>query len=290
MFLGRLYQELWDDDIFGLSAQCAYALVFALFPFLIALVSVASFLPAGPEGAQLPPELTSQMPAAVRDILEARIDEVASLDRTSTLTIALLVAIWSAAAGASTLVTAINRAYEHVERRSFVKRRLVGLALVGAGAVLVFLPSLWGWFGSIATSILESFGMQDIAFLVDWLRWPVILVGAFLWLTLLFHVAPEGQTKWRLITPGAVVASVGFLLANSALSFYVEIARDMSVTYGSLGGFVVLLLWLYVVSFVLLVGAEVNAIRDSARAPLRPPPPREHAPEHLPSLGGPIRT
>lgn len=290
VFLGRLYQELRDDDIFGLAGQCAFALVFSLFPFLIALVSFAAFLPSGATGTNLPPELTSQLPVAVRDILEASVDEVVSADRTGTITLALLVAIWSATSGAATLVTAINRSYDLVERRSFARRRLAGLALVAAGAVLILLPSLWGWFGGIAKEVLERFRMQDIAVLVDWLRWPVIFVGAFLWLTLLFRLAPEGQTKWRWITPGAVVASLGFLAANSALSFYVEIARDMSVTYGSLGGFVVLLLWLYAVSFVLLVGAEVNAILDSARAPLRPPPMREHAPEHLPSLGGPIRT
>jgi membrane protein len=290
VFLGRLYQELWDDDVFGLAAQCAYALVFSLFPFLIALVSIAAFLPSSAGGAQLPPEMTSQMPSAVREILEARIDEVASTDRTSALTLALLIAVWSATAGASTLVTAINRAYDRLEKRGFVMRRLVGLALVAAGAVLILLPSLWGWFGGVAKEILVNFGLADVAVLVDWLRWPVILVGAFLWLTLLFRVAPEGQTKWRWISPGAIVASIGFLLANAALSFYVERATDMSVTYGALGGFVVLLLWLYAVSFVLLVGAEVNAILDQARAPLKPPPPREHAPGHLPSLGGPIRT
>lgn len=289
-FLGRLVQEILEDDVLGLAAQCAFALVFSLFPFLIALVSLAAFLPQGATGTNLPPELTSQLPVAVRETLEAIVGEIASADRTGTLTIALLVSIWTATTGATTLITAINRAYDLVERRGFVRRRLAGLALVAAGAVLILLPSIWGWFGGIAKEVLEMFRMQDIAVLVDWLRWPVIFVGAFLWLTLLFRLAPEGQTRWRWITPGAVVASLGFLAANSALSFYVENARDMSVTYGALGGFVVLLLWLYVASFVLLVGAEVNAILDSARAPLRPPPSREHAPEHLPSLGGPIRT
>lgn len=289
-FLRHLYHEVWNDDLFGLAAQCAYALVFSLFPFLIALVSIAAFLPTGPEGSALPPEMTSQMPGVVSQILEARVDEVASGDRTGTITVALLVALWSATAGATTLITAINRAYDCIEKRSFLKRRLMGLGLVFAGAVLVLLPSLWGWFGGVARALLENFGMGDLGVLVDWLRWPVILVGAFAWLMLLFRVAPEEQTRFRLITPGSIVAALGFLAANSLLSFYVERATDMSVTYGALGGFVVLLMWLYACSFVLLLGAEVNALVDSARAPAKPPEPRERAPGRVPPYGKPVRT
>ena len=288
-FLRALLRGIWNDDLMGLAAQCAYAFVFAMFPFLIFLVSLAAFLPADTTGPQLPSELSAQMPESVRQILEARIDEVAAGDRAGTLTLALLVAVWSATAGATKLVTAINRAYDVIETRGFVRRRLIGFSLIAAGAVLLLLPALWGWFGGVVRSVLERIGMEDQAVLVDWLRWPVILVGAFAWLTLLFRVAPEGQTRWRLVTPGAIVASLGFLGANRALSFYVESARDMSVTYGALGGFVSLLLWLYACSFVLLLGAEVNAVLESAKQRLQPPRPREVAPDHLPPLGKPIR-
>ena len=288
-FFRALLKEVWDDDLMGLAAQCAYAFIFAMFPFLIFLISLAAFVPADTTGAALPPEISVQMPSTVRKILEDRIDEVANGDRAGTLTVALLIAVWSATAGATTLVTAINRAYDVPEKRSFVRKRLIGFGLIAAGAVLMLLPALWGWFGGVAKHLMENIGMRDQAILVDWLRWPVILVGAFAWLTLLFRVAPEGQKKWRMVTPGAIVSSLGFLAANRALSFYVENATDMSVTYGALGGFVSLLLWLYVCSLVLLLGAEVNAVLESKGkgAPLQRP--RDVAPSHLPSLGKPIR-
>ena len=289
--LRRLYKEFWDDDVLGLASQCAFALIFSLFPFLIFLVSLAAFLPTNGD-AHLPPELTREMPPPVADILQDRIAEVTGRDRTGALTVALLIAIWSATAGASTLVSAINRAYDVEERRGFLLRRAIGLALIAAGAVLMLLPAIWGWFGGIATDLLARFGMSQAAGLVDWLRWPVILVGAFAWLALLFRVAPEGTKRWRFASPGAFVAALGFLAANRGLSLYVENAGDMSVTYGALGGFVVLLLWLYVVSLVLLLGAEVNAVLDARRAPLLPPRRRQVAPEHLPPVGGrkPVRT
>lgn len=282
-FVRRLYKEIWDDDLLGLASQCAYAFLFAMFPFLIFLVSLAAYLPFTEEG-NLPPEMTAQMPGPVREIVEDRVEEVSGSDRAGTITFALLLTIWGATSGATTLVTAINRAYDVVEKRSFFRRRAIGLFLIFAGAILVFLPTMWGWFGGIASRFLERYGMEYAAVIVDWLRWPVILVGAFAWLALLFRVAPEGTDKWRLASPGAFVAALGFVAANRGLSFYLENATNMSVTYGTLGGFVALMLWLFVVSLVLLLGAEVNAMLDPKRKSLLPPPRPEHAPRDLPPL------
>lgn len=295
-FMRELAKGVWKDDLMGLAAQCAYAFIFSMFPFLILLVSLAAFVPADTSGRVLPPELSSQMPAAVRQILEDRIDEVANAPKAGALTIALILAIWSATSGATTLVTAINRAHDVIEKRSFMRKRVDAFGLIVAGAVLLLLPALWGLIGGVAKNILENIGMAGLAVAVDWLRWPVILIGAFAWLTLLFAVAPEGQKRWRLVTPGAAVAAIGFLAANRAFSYYVENATDMSVTYGALGGFISLLLWLYVCSLVLLLGAEVNAVlqaradeKGPAGTKLKPERPREVAPDDLPSLGKPIR-
>lgn len=289
-FLRRFYKEVWDDDLLGLASQCAYSFLFAMFPFLIFLVSLAAYLPFTADGS-LPPELLGQMPGPVREIVDNRVTEVASGDRGGLLTFALVIALWSATTGATTLVTAINRAYDVAEKRSFLRRRLIGFFLVLAGAVLVLLPTMWGWFGGIASRFLERYGMFDAAVVVDWLRWPVILAGAFAWLALLFRVAPEGNAKWRLASPGAFVAALGFLASNRALSFYLENATDMSVTYGTLGGFVALVLWLYVCSLVLLLGAEVNALLDPERKRVTPPP-RETAPSDRRPLATrrPVRT
>ena len=294
-----LFREVMDDDLPGLAAQCAYALIFSMFPFLIFLVSLAAFLPQAEEpGLALPPEMSAQMPGPVREILEKRIDEVASADRTSALTIAFLVALWSASTGATTLVTSINRAYDVVEKRSFVKKRLLGFLLIAAGAVLILLPSIWGWFGGVTRGFLENIGMAQAAVLVDWLRWPVILAGAFFWLVLLFRIAPEGQKKFRWVSPGAIVAALGFVATNRLLSYYVEKATDMSVTYGALGGVIALLLWLYVTSFVLLLGAEINAIVAAKKKELKPLGPIQKPGRSLeigeptmpPSLPEPVRT
>ncbi len=263
----HLYREVMEDDLLGEAAQCAFAFAFALFPFLIFLVSLAAFLPGVESGTSvLPAELVAQLPPDVRTIIDARLEEVADgTDRSSVLGFAFLLAIWSASGGASALVTAVNRAYDVTERRPFWKRRLTGLMLMAAGAVFVFLPALYGSIGGEIAGLLQrSEYLAETAVLIDWLRWPIMVAGAFAWLMLLYRVAPEAGARWRPVSPGAVLSAIGILVANRGLSLYVENAKNLSLTYGALGGFIVLLLWLYISSAVLLLGAEVNAMVDAA--------------------------
>lgn len=274
--LRRLYKEIYDDDLFGEAAQCAYAFAFALFPFLMFLVSLATFLPAAEAGTSvLPDEVVAQLPRDVRRILDERIEEVADgTDKTTVLTFSFLLTIWAASAGAAVLVTAVNRAYDQKEKRAFWKKRAIGAMLMLAGAVCVFLPALYGSVGGVIARVVSRQPyLAEAAFLIDWLRWPIVVAGAFAWLMLLYRVAPEGGGRWRPISPGAIVSAIGLLVANRGLSLYVENAKNLSLTYGTIGGFIVLLLWLYVLSAILLLGAEVNAMVDEARKrqPLRRP-------------------
>lgn len=261
-FLKRLYKEVFDDDVLGQAAQCAYALIFSLFPFLIFILAVAPFLAPGGE-LELPGEIARQLPGDVRQIIEARFDEVSGTnDKRGILTVSFLIALWSASAGSAALITAVNRAYDIKEKRPFWKRRLIGAMLMGAGAILVFIPSLYGFLGGVLAAALARTRFDELAVVVAWLRWPVVIAGAVSWLMLLYRVAPEGKGCWRLFSPGVAFSALGLAAATRGVSLYVEHSGGMSVTYGALGGFIILLLWLYVCSVVLLLGAEINAITD----------------------------
>lgn len=269
----RLLSEIVGDDIPGMAAQCAYALVFALFPFLLLLAAIASFLPSqGPTGP-IPPEYLQRVPPQVADIITARIHDIAAHRSGGALGFAIVTLLYSCSSGMATIVTGVNRAYDVKEQRAFWKRLLIGLLLTLAGIVLVFVPALWGAIGSEISRVLAHFGLGTLGVLVVWLRWPVIAIGAFAWLTLLFRVAPETQHHWRPFSPGAFFAVIALIAANWGLSFYVSSIANMSATYGAIGGFIVLLLWLYVSSFVLLFAAEINAVLRHARE--QPTPPSE---------------
>src|SRR5207248_8544504 len=110
--LKRIFDETLKDDLSGLAARCAYALVFALFPFLLLVLSLASFLPASGPSGPLPPELLDALPPAVRSILLDRIAEIAQQRNATTLTFSAILTLYSASSGMATIVTAVNRAWD----------------------------------------------------------------------------------------------------------------------------------------------------------------------------------
>ncbi len=280
-FLRRLIRKIREDDVRGLASQCAYAFVFSLFPFLIFVVSLAALLGLDPgDLGHLPHELTGGLPDEIDRIIDRRLAEIAAGDRTGEMTASLVLAAWAATAGAALLVTAVNRAYGVKERRRPWKRRLIALWLTAAGALLLYLPALYAVAGGLIARALARVGLASIAPAVDLLRWPLLAVGAFAWLMLLYRIAPETRGRWRPLSPGAVVSAAGLLATNRLLAVYLERTPRMSVVYGALGGFVALLLWLYLSSAALVIGAEVNAVLDAHRPPAAGPR-RRHVPLRL---------
>jgi membrane protein len=117
--------------------------------------------------------------------------------------------------------------------------------------------------------VAGALGVGD-AFTAAWnvARWPAVMLLALLGITLVYHVAPAAPQRWHWVTPGSAVALLGWLLASFGLRLYVRYLGNYNATYGSIGGVILLMLWLYLSSLALLVGAEINAlIRLAEREP-----------------------
>lgn len=174
------------------------------------------------------------------------------------LAFSVLIALWSARSGASSLISALNIAYEETEKRSFIRFQLDAFAMtvaitlfaILALALIAFLPAVIG---------LLPLGSFD-KLLAQVVRWPILIVLVMLSLAAIYRFAPSReQAKWRWVSPGAVVATVLWLLGSALFSVYVSNFASYDKTYGSLGAVVVLLMWLYVTSFVIILGAALNA-------------------------------
>jgi membrane protein len=180
-------------------------------------------------------------------------------------------ALWSTTSAATTLMQAVTRAFDREDDRSFVRKRLLALLLVAcflAAAVLVvglliFGPFLQGWIG-------DAIGAPSATAWIWWTaQWP-LLVGALLFLfAVLLYVGPDvQQPRWKLVTPGAAASLVIWLLASGGFAFYTAHFGSYNKTWGTLSAVVITLIWLWLTSLALLVGAEVNAAVQ--RAALRP--------------------
>jgi membrane protein len=172
--------------------------------------------------------------------------------------IGIAIALWSANGGMKGLIEAMNVAYDEREERSFVKLNLTALAMtLGGMAMVVALIAM----AALLPVILANIPFDDwIDTILRWGRWPLmalLLMGA---LAMIYRFAPDRRTaQWRWITPGALFAAVGVIVASAGFSFYTSNFAAYGDTYGSLGAVIVAMMWFWLTSIVVIVGAEINA-------------------------------
>ena len=249
------------DNLTLVAAGVAFYALLAIFPALAFLVSVFALV-ADPMAIAdrlqqfagiLPPEAMQ----LITDGLTTFTDN-GEQKHGLALVIGLVLTLWSAKAGMSALMTGLNIAYEEEERRGFIVQTFVALGLtLGAivGAV-VCLAAI-----ALVPAIVAFLPLPGaVVALLSWGRWPLLAVLALLGLAVVYRYAPSRQNpKWHWITIGSTTAAALWLIGSVLFSFYVSHFGSYNATYGSLGAVVVLLLWFWVTSLIVLVGAEVDA-------------------------------
>ena len=257
----RVKAESKTDNVNLLAAGVAFHAFLAFPATLVALVSVWALV-ADP--ATLQRQIADALDAAPAEVRDFFVQQLSSLAEASegALTIGAIVgvlaALWSASSAMGHLVTAINVAYDEEETRGFVKRKAVSLGLT-IGAVL-FTVVMLGLIAAVP-AFLDSTALGDAAkTAISILRWPLMLGGFMVALSILYRQGPDRDNpRWSWVSWGAVVAGVIWLVASVGFSLYSRIFGDYNATYGSLGGIVVLLLWLLITVTVVILGAELNA-------------------------------
>jgi membrane protein len=254
------------DDCIGLSQQVAFSALLAFLPTVILVIGVLGLFGPGPFNS-LEHFIGSVAPKSVVDIIDLAKEDAAHNKSGSALALALAVvlAFWAATGAMSSVVKAVNRAYEYVETRPVWKVRLISLGLVLAtGLVLVgtFLLIIFG--GNLGDAIARRTPL-DGGFKVFWniARWPVAFVAVLLFLELIYYVAPNRESRtWRWLTPGAIVGSLAWLGLSGLFAIYTSYSSSYNRTYGSLAGGIILVLWLYYSAWAILFGAELNSEFD----------------------------
>jgi membrane protein len=283
----RLWKEASIDDVSGLAAEMAYRVLLAMFPFFIFLAALGGFI-AEPLGYDNPTqrimnEIGTSLPADARGVLEGQLRRVLEGKHAGLLTFGIIGAIWSASTAMSTLIKALNRAYDVEETRPFWKRLPLVLGLTVIAAVFfiasflilligqVFATEVGGWVG-LSGAAADTFAL---------LRLPIVFMLLTIAMAFVYWAAPNVDIPFRWVSPGAVVFIFAWILFTIAFAFYVSQFGTYQETYGTLGGVVVLLVWLYVTSFLMLLGAELNAVLQSEVAPedMQGPVARDHTGE-----------
>jgi membrane protein len=248
-------------DMATYAAALAYSALFSLFPFLIFLIALLGFLHIPSFFTWLLDEGKRAFPASAFSLLQSTVDQVQGRANGGLLSIGAIAAIWGASSGIRALMNALNVAYGVQETRPMWKRYLLSVVYtIGFAALLTCVAALMLVGPRPMDWLAREIGLGN-AFVAVWniARWPVLVVLMMIVAALIYQVVPDVKQPFRLITAGSVVAVVLWLVASVGLSFYVSSFANYNATYGSLGGVVVLIFYLYVSSAVLLLGAEVNA-------------------------------
>ncbi len=264
----RTVKEVIDDDCVGIAAQLAYYFALALFPALLFIVALASYLPFNVI-YEVVGALQPIAPPAVLEIIRTQLESIVAGEAPSILTIGILGALWSSSGAMTSIVSALNKAYDIPETRPWWKVRLLSIGLTIALALFVLLSFAMIVAGPDAGRWLTGWlGLSDV-FDSVWrmLRWPLVFVLATTGIAIVFYYAPDADQDWVWITPGSILTTVLWVLFSMGFRIYVTRVGDYTATYGALAGAAILLLWLYFSGLALLIGGELNSELEHAANP-----------------------
>ncbi|GAB6257850.1 MULTISPECIES: YihY/virulence factor BrkB family protein [Bacillaceae] len=259
-FSKKLIKEIKEDRVTGLAAEQAYYYLLALFPLLILLLSLLPYLNIDIQTAL--DTIKTFMPAETMEVIEKNIINILSERNGGLLTFGFLGTIWSASNGMNAFIHSMNIAYDVEETRNFIKARFISIALT-LGLVVAFIVMLGlPVFGKVIIDLLQQVIPipEETQIIFSFLRWVIAVVVISLVLTFLYRFAPNKSFPIKHVIPGAVTATVLWLGISLGFSFYVSNFANYSSTYGSLGGVIILMLWLYLSGLIFVIGGEINAI------------------------------
>ena len=257
----KTFSETLADDVFNLAAQQAYYFFFALFPALLALISIASFFPIENLTGEITTMLHRVAPEDVIGIITDQIQKIGQSNAGGILTLAFFFTLWSSSSAVVAMCGTLNAAYDITESRPWWKVRLTAIGLtIGLALFILVSMTLVVAGPALAEKIADLMRLGPL-FTWSWkiLQWPIVFVLVATAVALVYYFAPDAEQEWTWITPGSVLATLLWVVASLAFRFYVTNFASYNETYGAIGGVMVLLLWFYVSGIALLVGAELNA-------------------------------
>ncbi|WP_448623964.1 YihY/virulence factor BrkB family protein [Geodermatophilus sp. URMC 64] len=257
----RAWAENKADNMPIIAGGVAFFAFLAIFPALIAAISIYGLVASPETVTQQVEEISTQLPNDAASLIEDQlrsITENAGGALTIGLVVSILAALWSASGGVNNMMTAVNLAYDEVETRNFVKLRLTSLALT-AGAIVFVLLTVG--LLAVVPAVLDALPLGVFGtILAQVIRWGLLLAVMAGSLAVLYRVAPDRDApKFSWVSLGSIVVTVVWAIVSLLFSLYVNNFGSYDKTYGTIAGVIVLMLWLYLTCYLILLGAEINA-------------------------------
>ena len=264
-FFKELLARIQHVDVTALGAQLAFFFLLSLFPLLIFMVTLLPYLNLQED--QLFNILRTYAPGEVYTLIDGTLDEVLSDRNGGLLSVGIIATIWSASNGMNALIKSLNRSYDLDETRPFFIARGISVIFTLLLIVLFVVALALPIFGEQIGTFLFSYLGYEQGFLGVWnqVRWTIPPVMIFIVFMLLYWIAPNKKLYLKSVIPGAIFATVGWIVVSLGFSLYVSSFANYSATYGSIGGIIVLMMWLYFSGTILMVGGQINAVMQERK-------------------------
>lgn len=249
-----------NDDIFALGAQLAYYLMLSFFPFLIFLMTVVGF--SRLNSVDILEGLRTILPNNVFNLIDVTVVELINTQNAGLLGASIVLTVWSASSGFRAVIKGLNKAYNIKDSRSYIKRSFIAIFFTLALVLIIMLTLAMLVFGElIGRYLLSILPFEEIIMYIWNMSRYIIAILTMIWIfACMYRYAPAEKIPWREVYPGAIVSTLGWIIASLGFSYYINNIANYSRLYGSVGAVFVLMTWLYITSMILILGAEFNSV------------------------------
>lgn len=264
---GYFYKGIIKGAITNRASSLAFNFFLALFPAVIFLFTLISYVPVDGFQDQLLGLIKQLLPKNAYQATRATIEDIVRHKRGGLLSVGFIFALYFSTNGINAMIEGFNRSYHAIETRSFLKQRVVALILTLILAFLLLFSISLIIFSEAILSYFLKWGILKkgiLLFLVLTGKWLVLLAFFFFGISLLYYFGPSRKRKWRFFSPGSTLATLLCILVSLGFSFFVNNFGQYNKIYGSIGTLIVVLLWIYFNALALLTGFELNASIEHA--------------------------
>ncbi len=259
-FYKAFRKRLRDDDVTAMAAQITYYFILSFFPFLLLLITLVGYVPV--TGKESLEEFYGILPEDAYKFINQVIQEVSDSGNRSLLSFGMITVLWASSSGASALIKVINKAYDKKETRAFWKVKGVSLLFTIMFAGIIILTLVLLVFGELIGRYLSEYPGISNVFVLVWKvsRYLIAVFSLFIIFFLVYFYMPCKRLSAKEVIPGAIFSTIAWIIISIIFSFYINSFGRYSLIYGSVGGIIVLLVWFYLSSMIMIIGGEINAV------------------------------
>lgn len=266
-------KKLKSNDLPVKASAVAFSFTLAIFPAILFTFTLVPYLPIQDLREQIFAFFDQVSPNSMTATIKETVVDIISKPRGNLLSFGFLSALYLASNGVNALIDAFNSCYHgSLKKRNFFEKRLIATMLTFLLSFILFLTIVALISGRLILDTLVSYELLDenyIYYLIDVVRYLVVILMFFMGTSVLYYFAPSIPSRWNFLSPGAIIATSLIILFSVAFSFYIDNFATYNKLYGSIGVMLGVMLWLLAISYVLLIGFEVNSTIDMARDRLK---------------------